>query len=127
MERVLVVDDVKVFRDAVVRRLRGSGFDVRESASAMSAIESVAEVKPDIVLLDLKMPGMDGMAFLRWLRRQAGGAETRVVVVTAHVTRELQAEAAVLGVNDYLIKSTFGLQDLVNLINQPVAAAEQAA
>jgi DNA-binding response OmpR family regulator len=100
--RVLVVDDEEDFLEALVTRLELRGMDVRGVTSGDEALETLAERSFDVVVLDIKMPGMDGIDVLRAIRREHAG--TAVLVLTGHASQELSEEGRSLGAFDYLIK-----------------------
>jgi DNA-binding NarL/FixJ family response regulator len=103
-ERVLVVDDHPLTRDALASLLAQGGFDVvGEAADGTDAIRLAAELQPELVLLDLSMPGLDGLAALPRLRAAAPGCE--VVVLTASGTEENLLAAIRAGAAGYLLKS----------------------
>jgi DNA-binding response OmpR family regulator len=100
--RVLVVDDEEDFLKALVTRLELRGMEVRGVTSGDEALETLAERSFDVVVLDIKMPGMDGIDVLRAIRREHAG--TAVLVLTGHASQELSEEGRSLGAFDYLIK-----------------------
>jgi DNA-binding NtrC family response regulator len=99
---VLVVDDEKAVRSALRVNLGRAGFDVELTASAEEALERVATARPDLVLTDVKMPGMDGHALLD--RLQAIDPDLPVVIMTGHGSVENAVLAMRAGAADYLIK-----------------------
>jgi DNA-binding NarL/FixJ family response regulator len=102
--RVLVVDDHPLTREALASLLRAHGFEVAGLASdGAEAIEAARSVQPDLVLLDLSMPGLDGLAALPRLREAAPGCE--VVVLTASGTEENLLAAIRGGAAGYLLKT----------------------
>ncbi len=82
--------------------LQSAGYDAAEAGDGTSALERIHESSPDVVLLDLKMPGMDGMETLQRLRQQ--GDNTAVVIVTAHGSITDAVAAMKLGAVDFLTK-----------------------
>jgi DNA-binding NarL/FixJ family response regulator len=102
--RVLVVDDHPLTRDALVALLRSHGFELAGiAADGEEAIATAAETQPDLVLLDLLMPGLDGLSALPRLREAAPGCE--VVVLTASGTEENLLAAIRGGAAGYLLKT----------------------
>src|SRR5213078_1094849 len=102
--RVLVVDDHPLTREALVALLRSHGFELAGiAADGESAIVAAAETQPDLVLLDLLMPGLDGLSALPRLREAAPDCE--VVVLTASGTEENLLGAIRGGAAGYLLKS----------------------
>ena len=102
--RILIVDDHPLTRDALSALLRQNGFDVAgEAADGETAISRAAELAPDLILLDLSLPGMNGLEALPRLREAAPAAE--VVVLTASGTEENLLGAIRAGAAGYLLKS----------------------
>jgi DNA-binding NarL/FixJ family response regulator len=103
-ERILLVDDHPLTRSALAGLLRQHGFDVvGEAADGVEAIAQARSAQPDLILLDLSMPGMDGLAALPLLRDAAPSCE--VVVLTASGTEENLLGAIRGGAAGYLLKS----------------------
>ncbi|MDQ3067509.1 MAG: response regulator transcription factor [Actinomycetota bacterium] len=103
-ERILVVDDHPLTRDALASLLAQGGFDViGEASDGAEALVLAHELQPDLVLLDLSMPGLDGLAALPRIRAAAPGCE--VVVLTASGTEENLLAAIRAGAAGYLLKS----------------------
>jgi len=103
-ERVLIVDDHPLTRDALASLLAAGGFDVvGEAADGVAAIELAHSLQPDLVLLDLQMPELDGLTALPRLREAAPGCE--VVVLTASGTEDNLLSAIRGGAAGYLLKS----------------------
>lgn len=103
-ERILLVDDHPLTRSALAGLLRQHGFEVvGEAEDGEQAIERAAELEPDLILLDLSMPGLDGLSALPRLREAAPKCE--VVVLTASGTEENLLGAIRGGAAGYLLKS----------------------
>jgi DNA-binding NarL/FixJ family response regulator len=103
-ERILVVDDHPLTRDALAGLLAQNGFEVvGQGASGEEAIELARELQPQLVLLDLTMPGLGGLAALPRVRAAAPGAE--VVVLTAAEDDDSLLQAIRSGAAGYLLKS----------------------
>jgi DNA-binding NtrC family response regulator len=100
--RVLVVDDDETFRFAMGRRLRGSGHHAECVGSGEAALARLAKQEFDVVLLDLRMPGLSGVDTLRRIRET--GVSTEVVVLTGHPDYDDCVEAMKLGAFHYLRK-----------------------
>lgn len=91
--RVLIVEDADALRGLFARVLARHGFEVCEAADGLEALESLDRFRPDLVLTDLMMPGLDGLGLLRRLRATPGMERLPVVVMTAAPAPE--AERAV--------------------------------
>src|SRR5271157_1946117 len=99
---VLIVDDEPSIRLMFHTVLQSAGYDAVEAGDGPSALARLHESSPDVVLLDLKMPGMDGMETLRQMRDR--GDDTTVVIVTAHGSIADAVAAMKLGAVDFLTK-----------------------
>src|SRR6195256_5679332 len=103
-ERILLVDDHPLTRSALAGLLTQHGFDVvGEASDGEEAIEAAARLEPDLILLDLSMPGLDGLSALPRLREAAPKCE--VVVLTASGTEENLLQAIRAGAAGYLLKT----------------------
>src|SRR5260370_1134630 len=108
MRRILIVDDEPAARYGLRRALE-SRYRVAEADSAEAAREVLTRERPELVLLDVVLPGQSGIEFLRWMREQ--GSETPVLMVSALDTAKTAVEALQLGAADYLVKG-FELEEL---------------
>ena len=102
MKNLLVVDDEAEICDFLKTFFEDRDFDVRTANSGEQAIEQIGTQKPQVVLLDIHMPGMDGMKTLREIKKQFPGV--KVIMVTAIETREKIEEAMRLGADNYITK-----------------------
>ena len=101
--KVLLVDDEKEFVESLSERLQLRNLDADVAYDGEEALQSLAEGKePDVMVLDLRMPGIDGMEVLRQVRRNH--PEMRVVILTGHDTSEDVQEAKKLGAFEYMEK-----------------------
>jgi len=100
--RILIVDDEKIIRDSFSRVLLKEGYAVEAVESGRLALERVAEEPFDIILIDLKMPGLDGMETLRELKEK--DPEIIGIMITGYPTIESAVKAVKLGAYDYLTK-----------------------
>jgi two-component system response regulator MprA len=107
---VLVVDDEPTLRDALERALRAEGYHVSTAADGGAALERMASDRPDLVVLDVLMPVMDGLEVARSLR--AAGDRTPILVLTARDSVSDRVEGLDAGADDYLVKP-FALDELL--------------
>lgn len=112
--RILVVDDEEVVRLSHIRTLASMHCDVEVVPDGSEALRQMEQRAADVVLLDLRMPGMDGMAVLREIKRR--WPETEVVIITGYASVETAKEAVRLGAYDYLAKPV-GPDDVINVAN----------
>lgn len=102
MNKVLIVDDDKIIRLSLKEILEDNGFSSMEAFSGRQAIELFKKEIPDAVLLDLKMPGMDGIETMQELKKI--DADVPVIIVTAHVDLDAAVGAIKLGAYDFIVK-----------------------
>ncbi len=108
--RLLVVDDEPNIRELLSASLRFAGFEVVTAADGWQALDRAREVAPDLVVLDVLMPGKDGFEVARELR--AGGNRVPVVFLTAKDATEDRVQGLTLGGDDYVTKP-FSLEEVV--------------
>lgn len=103
-KRLLVVDDEPKLLRAVAVDLQGEGYDVTTARSGAEALIAVAQKLPDLIVSDIRMPGMDGYEFARRLRRNESTALIPIVFLTAKDTTKDRIEGFRTGVDAYLTK-----------------------
>jgi two-component system response regulator MprA len=108
--KVLVVDDEPAVRDALERALRSSGYGVATASDGLEGLDRMAAEPPDLVVLDILMPRMDGIDACRRLR--AAGDRTPVLMLTARDAVGDRVEGLDAGADDYLVKP-FALEELL--------------
>jgi DNA-binding response OmpR family regulator len=101
MTSVLVVDDEPVVRDVVVRYLRRDGFVVSEAGDGETARRLIEERDPGLVVLDVMLPGVDGLELCRWIRARS---DVPVILLTARVEESDRIVGLELGADDYVTK-----------------------
>jgi DNA-binding NtrC family response regulator len=112
--KILVVDDQEVVRLSLTRTLASDQCSVEVVRDGKDALGVMEHRPADVVLLDLRMPGMDGMAVLKTIKQK--WPETEVVIITGYPTIETAKEAVRLGAYDYLAKP-LGPNDVINAAN----------
>lgn len=115
--KILVVDDDEAVRRSHLRCLAGANCTVEAAWDGTGALRAMANHPFDVVLLDLRMPGLDGMAVLRSIKEK--WPESEVVIITGYPTIESAKEAVRLGAFDYLAKPV-GPDDVINAANGAV-------
>ncbi len=122
--RILVVDDDPAMVGAITALVGTEGHQVVTAYDGLSAVRRWREELPDLVLLDLAMPGPDGFAVVQQLR--AEGAEVPIIVVSGERTEAAKVRALDIGADDYLVKP-FGKQELLARIRAAMRRAPRAA
>jgi CheY-like chemotaxis protein len=110
---ILVVDDDDDFREALCEVLIGAGYPVAQAASGEEALIRVGEETPGMVLLDLKMPGIDGWGVMERLRADARTAAVPILILSAY---GFEWEAELLGAQGYIPKADVQLDGIVERV-----------
>ena len=101
---VLVVEDSEDNREILRYVLRASGYGVLEAANGKQAVEICREKHPDLILMDLSMPVLDGYSAAEQIRHIEDLEEIPIIAVSAHAAMDYRARAFAVGFNDYLTK-----------------------
>jgi DNA-binding response OmpR family regulator len=112
-KRILVVEDEDNIREVVRRYLEREGFEVREAADGYGALDAIAEQAPDLVVLDLMLPGIDGLSLTRQLRQRS---DVPIIMLTARSETSDRVRGLDLGADDYVPKP-FSPRELVSRIH----------
>jgi DNA-binding NtrC family response regulator len=100
--KVLLVDDEEMFSAALARRLARRGLELRTAASGEQALEILTAEFFDVVVLDLKMPGLDGLEVLAWIKAENPSIE--VILLSGHADLQTSLKGLEQGAFDYLLK-----------------------
>jgi DNA-binding response OmpR family regulator len=116
-KKILVVDDDESFLDEIKEALSLNGYEVSVFLNCESALEKSGTIKPDLILLDLKMPVKSGFELVDELRQMPNTANTPIIVLTGHYTEEeLELFIRICRLGDFLIKP-FDCTELVSRID----------
>jgi two-component system OmpR family response regulator len=122
--RLLIVEDEPGILELLSMSLRFAGFDVTTASNGVDALNRAREVKPDLVVLDVMLPGMDGFEVARTLR--SGGDRVPVVFLTAKDATEDKVQGLTLGGDDYVTKP-FSLEEVVARVRAVLRRTAPAA
>jgi CheY-like chemotaxis protein len=103
-KRILTVDDSKVMRMMIKNALKDSGFEILEASCGQEGIESAAKNQPDLIILDITMPDLNGIEVLEHLRKSSSNSKTPVIMLTAESDEKTVQRASSLGVSGYIAK-----------------------
>jgi two-component system cell cycle response regulator DivK len=114
--KVLLVEDTEDNRQMMRKLLEMSGFQVVEAINGKEAVEVASRVRPQIILMDLSLPFIDGLAATRQIRSLPGMSKVPIVAVSAHDTADFHSDALDAGCNAYITKPIDypQLEDIVN-------------
>ncbi len=117
-KKILLVEDDSALRQAVNDKLTREGFQVIEAKDGQEGLKIALKEKPDLILLDIIMPKMQGMEVLEKLRADEWGKTAQVILMTNMSEDNKVATAMKLGVKDYLIKGDWKLGDVVDKVRE---------
>jgi len=116
MKKILIVEDEKSLLDVLVMKFSDEGFEVHQARDGVQGLETAVVKKPDLILLDIIMPRMDGITMLKKLREDLWGKEVPVILLTNLGDSEKIAEVMEYGVYDYLVKAEWKMEELVERV-----------
>ena len=119
-KKILVVEDDKFLRDLCVKKLSQTGYNVDFSGDGVGGLEKIIKDKPDLVLLDIILPGLEGFEVLERVRSNKNKkiAQTPIIVLSNLGQESDVKKALKLGANDYLIKAHFTIDDIIDKIKK---------
>jgi DNA-binding response OmpR family regulator len=120
---ILVVDDEDTVREVIRRYLERDGFGVREAADGYAALEALQDEPPDLIVLDLMLPGVDGLSITRQIRERH---RIPIIMLTAKGETSDRIRGLDLGADDYLAKP-FSPQELVSRVKAVLRRASEGA
>ena len=115
-KKILVVEDELPIRSALIEKLSREGFTMSEAANGEMGLIVAEHENPDLILLDINMPRLDGLGMLTALRATDWGKNTKVIVLTNSGESEKVAEALENGAFDFLVKSDWKIEDVVTKV-----------
>ncbi len=124
--KILVVDDEPNIVQTLQDRLEMNEYQVVTAGNGREGLEKVEQEKPDVILLDVIMPIMDGHEMLEMLRKQPGGRDVSVIMLTARSQTQDIARANACGIDDYIVKP-FDLSELLEKIESVVEHRQSVA
>lgn len=125
-KKVLVVDDDEVITTALKIHLGAAGYDVSSAPDGISALKAVHEKRPDVILLDIRMPGMDGFEVNRRLKAVPELRDIPVIILSAHAQEATRHDALAAGAERFLPKPCDAVR-LIAVIEAVIAEAGCAA
>lgn len=113
---LLIVEDDKALRQALAEKCGHLPLDVITAKNGQEALTEGESHQPDLILLDIMMPEMDGIEFLRELRRKEWGKETEVIILTNQTDNQKISEALAEGALEYYVKSNIDLDNIAEVV-----------
>lgn len=120
--KILVVEDDASLNDAYKTILLGAGYDTRTAFNGEEALKLVKESEPDIIFLDLRMPVLDGIGFLRKYNQKTDHPDVKIIVFSNYDMQQEVDEAYELGAERYVLKAWASPSELIKIVRDTVAA-----
>jgi DNA-binding response OmpR family regulator len=114
--KILIVEDEEILLTALSEELKQEGFEAVGAKDGQEGVEKAASEKPDLILLDLVMPRLDGIGALKQMKENEQTRDIPVVILTNLSDYDKVSDALSLGAMDYLVKANYRLEELVSKI-----------
>jgi CheY-like chemotaxis protein len=118
MKKILIVEDDLIISQMYRQKFELSGYEIAVAHDGLKALEFAEKFKPDMILLDVMLPGMNGDDVLAKLRTKKEFADTQVIVLTNMNTELIENKFTALGVSGFLLKAEFTPKQVVEYVNQ---------
>lgn len=115
-KKILVVEDEKSLRSPLEKRLLSDGFDVITASDGEDGYNKAISEKPDLILLDIILPIMDGITVLNKLRQDPWGKSVPIIILSNLSRADMVEESKNKGVNTYLVKTDWKLEEVVEKV-----------
>jgi len=126
MKKVLVIEDEQLIADLLQRKLQGEGYYALVARDGERGLEAIKKEHPDLVLLDILLPRMNGFEVLAEVRKDKTVKETPIIIISnSGQTTEID-RAKEAGVRDWLIKTEFDPQDVVEKVRRQIGGADSS-
>lgn len=118
IKKILIIEDEEAVLKVLATKFDHEGFQTLEAKDGEAGLTQARVERPDIILLDIVMPKMDGLTMLKELRKDPWGKKVPVVILTNLSDDKDIAEAMVSGVYDFLVKSSWEIEDVVKRVKE---------
>jgi two-component system, OmpR family, phosphate regulon response regulator PhoB len=126
MPKIVCAEDDKLISTSLVEGFTAAGFEVTAAHDGEEAVEKIKEVKPDVVLLDIMMPKLDGYGVVWELKANPETANTPVVMLTNLSDAETLSKILEAGVTDYMLKSEQTIDQIIAKVNEVLSRSPMA-
>ncbi len=117
MKKILIVEDDIILLSTLADNFTKEGFEIIKAEDGEEGLASALNVKPDLILLDILLPKMDGITLLKKLRQDAWGKNVLVIILT-NLNSPPQITEAVRWATDYLVKSDWKIEDVIKRVKE---------
>lgn len=120
MKKVLLVEDEQILLELLDKKLRGQGYDVSLASDGEEGLRLARQVIPDIIILDILMPKMDGFAMMTELQKDENLKKIPIIIVSNSGQTVELSRARQLGAKDWLVKTEFDPQEVIEKIKKQI-------
>ena len=117
-KKILIIDDEEPIRNLYSYKFKISGFEVKSADNGRNGIKLTQEFNPDIILLDLMMPEMNGEEFLKEIRQYDWGKDVKVLILTNIGKDEAPAILRILNISGYVVKANHTPQQVLGIVER---------
>lgn len=117
-KKILLVEDDDTLSESYIQRFQAEGFEIKRVQNGEDALTAALSFKPDLIILDIMMPKVDGFNVLDILKNTNDTLNARIVVLSALSQQEDIEKAKSMGADDYIVKSQVVLADIVEIIKK---------
>lgn len=115
---ILIVEDEESYRKILLDKLGREGFNVVEANNGKEGLEKALKIHPDLILLDIEMPLVNGLTMLEKLREESWGSKAKVIILTTYQETDKISKAVNLETYDYFVKTEIEIETLVEKIKE---------
>ena len=120
--RILIVEDDPLLSDLLAQKLHAEKFDLQTARTGEEALEMIGRVKPDLILLDILLPGIDGFEVLRRIKADPSTKDIKVIILSNLGQDTDVARGQELGAEKYIVKVSLSLSEVVSLVRNTWSA-----
>ena len=125
-KKILVIEDEKTLSDAIIKKLKVEGYEVDSAYDGSEGLEKMRMFKPDLVLLDILMPKVDGFQVMETVHKNAELSKIPIIIIS-NSGQPVEIERAIkLGVKDYLVKAEFDPGEVIDKVKNIIGGPDQA-
>lgn len=119
--KILIIDDDRNIRDMYKATLESQGYDVETAENGEAGLDSIKDIKPNLILLDIMMPQIHGLHILDIIKATPEASDIKVIMLTALSDDETREQAKKYGATDYIVKSEASMPDVLQRIDRALA------
>lgn len=121
MQTILIIEDEPILQKALSVALQQAGYEIKSALEGETGLKLAKEIKPNLILLDLILPKMDGFEILSELKKDESVKDIPVIILTNLESSQDIERALVLGAKTYLVKANYDLKDVIQKVKENIA------